>query len=127
MVDLIFDTKKNKLSWPVKKLTWDAVSGPYGLGVLPQGLYDVSRREITDYTSSVDLPYRDQSGKGFFVPIYPQFDTERGKVGGRLGIHPDGNTPGTLGCIGISSNNAKSFHDAIKVTSPSVKLVLEVK
>lgn len=127
MADLIFDRNLKKLSWPLKKKSWNAVSGPFGAGALPAGLYDISRREITGYTNKVDLPYQDATGNGFFVPIYPKFETNRGKVGGRLGIHPDGNKPGTLGCIGLTSANAKSFHDAIRLTSPSIKLILQVK
>jgi hypothetical protein len=127
MADLIFDTKQKKLTWPTKNLSWNAISGPFGAGVLPLGVYDIGRREITDYTNKIDLPYRDQTGMGFFVPIYPTFNTNRGKTGGRLGIHPDGNKRGTLGCIGITDASAKSFHDAIKLTSPNAKLTLEVK
>jgi len=127
MVDLIFDIKQKKLTWSIKKLSWNAVSGPFGAGALPHGLYDISRREITPYTNKVDLPYRDKTGMGFFVPIYPKFSTNRGKTGGRLGIHPDGNKPGTLGCIGITNTHAKSFHDAMGQTSPSAKLILQVK
>lgn len=127
MADLIFDRNKQTLSWPSKKQSWSAVSGPFGAGALPPGLYKVARREVTSYTSKVDAPYRDKTGKGFFVPIYPKFNTNRGKSGGRLGIHPDGNVPGTLGCIGISAQKAKTFHDAIASTAPSVKLILLVK
>jgi hypothetical protein len=127
MADLIFDRKLKTLSWPLKKLSWGAVSGPFGAGALPPGIYDIARREITEYTNKVDRPYRDKSGMGFFVPIYPKFATSRGKSGGRLGIHPDGNIPGTLGCIGITDANAKSFHNAIKQTAPSIKLTLQVK
>jgi len=127
MTDLVFDIKQKKLTWPLKNLSWNAVSGPFGAGALPPGLYDIARREITDYTNKVDLPYRDKSGLGFFVPIYPKFNTNRGKSGGRLGIHPDGNKPGTLGCIGITEANSKSFHDAIRLTAPSAKLTLQVK
>jgi len=127
MADLIFDRMNKTLSWPIKKLTWSAISGPYGAGALPPGLYDIARREITQYTNKVDVPYRDKSGMGFFVPIYPKFKTTRGKSGGRLGIHPDGNKPGTLGCIGITEANTKSFHDAIKYTAPNIKLTLQVK
>ena len=64
---------------------------------------------------------------GFFLPIYPKFNTNRGKVGGRLGIHPDGNKPGTLGCIGITEENTKSFYDAIRLVPINVKLTLQVK
>lgn len=63
---------------------------------------------------------------GFFVPIYPRFQTNRGKTGGRLGIHPDGNKSGTLGCIGITDANAQSFHNAMKQTAPSALLTLQV-
>ena len=127
MADLIFDRKQKVLSWTVKKLTWSAVSGPFGAGSLPVGIYDIARREITEYTNKVDVPYRDKTGMGFFVPIYPKFQTNRGKSGGRLGIHPDGNKPGTLGCIGITEANTRSFHNAIKQTAPSAMLTLQVK
>lgn len=124
---ITFDKNKKTLSWPLKKLSWGAVSGPFGAGALPLGIYEIARREITEYTNKIDIPYRDKSGKGFFVPIYPKFATSRGTSGGRLGIHPDGNKPGTLGCIGITEDSAKSFHDAIKQTAPGKKLTLQVK
>ena len=127
MADLIFDRKQKNLSWPFKKLSWGAVSGPFGAGPLPPGLYDIARREITEYTNKVEMPYRDKTGMGFFVPIYPKFATSRGKSGGRLGIHPDGNIPGTLGCIGITDANARSFYNAIKQSAPGIKLTLQVK
>ncbi len=126
MADLIFNRIKMTLTWPSKNLSWNAVSGPFGAGALPLGLYDIGRREITGYTNKVDVPYRDKTGMGFFVPIFPKFKTNRGKSGGRLGIHPDGNKPGTLGCIGITDSTTKSFHDAIRLTSPSSKLTLQV-
>ena len=127
MADLVFDRATKTLSWSNKKLTWHAISGPFGAGALPPGLYDIARREVTGYTASIDFAYRDKTGRGFFVPIYPKFQTNRGKSGGRLGIHPDGNKPGTLGCIGITDANAKSFHDAIALTPPGAKLILQVK
>lgn len=127
MADIVFDRALKKLTWTAKGLSWNAVSGPFGAGPLPPGLYDIARREITDYSNKIDAAYRDKSGFGFFVPIYPKFETTRGKTGGRLGIHPDGNKPGTLGCVGITDTNAKSFHDAMKMTSPSSILTLQVK
>jgi len=127
MADLIFDRTKKQLSWPAKNITWNAVSGPFGAGRLPIGLYDIARREITQYTNKADVPYRDKTGMGFFLPIYPKFNTNRGKVGGRLGIHPDGNKPGTLGCIGITDANTKKFYNAIKLVPVNVKLTLHVK
>jgi hypothetical protein len=111
------------LSWTGKG-RWDAISGPFGHGELPKGLYVVSRREITPYSSNIGAGYQDQNGKGFFIPIYPQFETFRGQ-NGRLGIHPDGSVKGTKGCIGIRSN-AKTFYDVIAATATDSKLTLEV-
>lgn len=125
MADLIFNIAGETLSWPAKGLRWGAVSGPHGLRALPPGLYDISRREVTPYTKTVDSPYRDKTGYGFFIPIYPKFDTLRGTVDGRLGIHPDGNVYGTRGCIGIKNANTRNFHDAIRSTAPSAKLILK--
>ncbi len=127
MADLEFDRAKGVLTWDKKSLKWQAVSGPFGAGSLPAGLYEVSRREITDYTNKVSKPFRDKTNKGFFIPIYPKFQTNRGKNGGRLGIHPDGNTPGTEGCIGLTDSTTKTFHSAIASTAASAKLTLLVK
>ena len=124
MANLTYKRSSGVLSWPGKG-RWDAVSGPQGEGKLPKGEYKVSRREITPYSSNIGNSYKDKSGKGFFIPIYPQFETTRGKSGGRLGIHPDGGVYGTLGCIGIRSN-AKSFYDVIAASASDSNLTLEV-
>ena len=123
MADLTFKRKAKVLTWTGKG-RWDAGSGPFGEGELPKGIYRVSRREVTAYSNDIPKGFRDQSGKGFFIPIYPQFETSRGK-NGRLGIHPDGNVKGTNGCIGIRSN-AKSFYDAIAASASDSLLTLEV-
>lgn len=127
MSDLVFDRTKKTLAWPAKNLSWGAVSGPFGAGALPPGTYDVGKKEITAYTSQIDISYRDKTGMGFFLPIYPKFTTNRGKSGGRLGIHPDGNKPGTLGCIGITDTSAKSFHDVMRSMAPNATITLLVK
>jgi len=126
MADLIFDKNKKKLMWPMKGMTWNAKSGGFPPGPLPSGLYKIARRELTAYTNKIKPSFQDKTGWGFFVPIYPKFETNRGKKNGRLGIHPDGGKPGTLGCIGIINANTKSFYDAISLTSPSTKLTLKV-
>jgi len=127
MADLVFERDEKTLYWPKKRLQWDAISGPFGAGPLPPGLYDIGRREITGYTQNIAPSYRDSTGKGFFIPIYPRFPTSRGKYGGRLGIHPDGNVPGTLGCIGLTNADTTTFYEAIKETSAGSKLILLVK
>lgn len=124
--DLTFDISSQTLTWPAKTLSWKAESGPHDLGALEPGMYLLGRREISQYTSSIGVAFKDSAtGKGFFIPIYPQFDTNRGKVGGRLGIHPDGNIPGTSGCIGLKENT-KVFYDAVASTAPSAEISLKV-
>ncbi len=124
MATLTYNHSSKTLAWSGKG-RWEAISGPYGKGKLPQGIYKISRREITLYSSKVAKGFQDRTGKGFFIPIYPEFKTTRGKQNGRLGIHPDGNVYGTLGCIGIRKN-AKSFYDLIAATAVSSALTLEV-
>ncbi len=120
--DLIYIVSKDELRWPAKKLTWKARSGPHGLNHLPAGLYEVARDEITPYTEQIDPGFRDKSGKGFFVPLYPKFKESRDG----FGVHPDGNDPGTEGCIGISKN-AKKFHDEMAKIAPGKSLTLRVR
>lgn len=129
MADLVFIRSKNKLKWPAKGLYWRATTGPYGKGRLSKGMYTVARAEVTRYTAKIKTPYQDSTGKGFFLPIYPQFKSSRSG----LGIHPDGNVPGTEGCIGLSSNPGpgqaapKKLHHALRTVPPGRNLTLHVK
>ena len=127
MANLIFDRSLGLLYWSSTGESWNAVSGPFYPGQRPPGLYTVGRREITDYTASIKPAFQDKTGRGFFIPIYPRFSTSRGKIGGRLGIHPDGNLPGTEGCIGLTGDNTRSFYDAIGKTATDATITLEVR
>ena len=122
MANLTYKHGARTLSWAGIG-RWDAVSGPRHK--LPNGLYKISRREITPYTANIGKAFKGKNGKGFFVPIYPEFETDRGKSGGRLGIHPDGNVYGTAGCIGLRSNS-ESFYKAIAASASDASLSLEV-
>lgn len=124
MADLKFNRSARILTWGDKG-RWEAVSGPHPPGELPTGIYKLGRREVTPYSSSIAASFRDETGKGFFIPIYPTFSTNRGKEGGRLGIHPDGGVYGTLGCIGIRSG-AASFYRLLEATGTDASLTLEV-
>ena len=78
---------------------FNANSGKWGRGFLPNGKYIAKywRQEAGEPFSI--------SGYGFFVYIEPQFKTDRTE----LGIHMDGNVPGSRGCIAL---NAYSEIDA---------------
>ena len=74
--------------------SWDAISGPYGNGALPDGNYIGNNLRVRTESSYV------REGVGFSVDLTPQFQTTRTL----LRIHPDGGILGTEGCIGILGN-----------------------
>lgn len=87
--------------------SYKAVSGPHGAGTLPKGKYSVKTRQVVT-GANMSSSYC-AGGVCFFIPIEPLFNA-KGRSG--FGIHPDGNVPGTLGCIGIVRDDAKKFFDA---------------
>ena len=95
------------------------VSGPFGNGSLPPGNYTLP-------SPAVSVPpgwpnrsaFCDASGNCWWQPIQPDFYTPRD----RLGIHPDGNNPGTAGCIGVSGDNTRDLFDILSNTTDPVPL-----
>lgn len=75
-------------------MTFEGVSGPYGRGSLPPGQYkgdNIRKRK--------DNRGMRCNAEGWSLDIEPEnFSTDRTD----LRIHPDGNRPGTLGCIGVA-------------------------
>lgn len=127
MTDIYFYPSIDTLVWPVFGGNWKAKSGGFFPGQLPPGLYKLDRRNITDYTSTIDKGFIDKTtGQGFFIPIIPQFATSRGQSGGRLGIHPDGDPVGTRGCIGLAPGDTRSFWEAIRSTPTNATITLQV-
>jgi hypothetical protein len=121
MATMVFNKSTSILTWS-NFGTWSAVSGPWHKGALENGMYKVERRHVTPLSSNMRKGFIDKkSGKGYFVPITAYVD--KGREG--LGIHPDGNVPGTDGCIGIK-NHALSFYKAIASTAPSADITLLV-
>ena len=82
-------------------LVFDALSGPYGLGALPEGRYTIQKPYKLSDNGQVDA-YMGEF-YAWVAPLTPEFKTERDG----LLIHPDGNMKGTKGCIGI----VKDDHD----------------
>lgn len=83
------------------------VSGPYGRGSLPKGLYTVGNLR-DNRTGS----YSCSGSTGYSLNLSPEFSTNRTD----LRIHPDGGVPGTLGCIGLDckNGNADTFGDIMR-------------
>lgn len=95
------------LEW--RGATYTAVSGPYGLGRLPLGDYEIRRASVVE---GPDLrpPYCVvENGRTlcWFIPLTPLFPTSRSG----FGIHPDGNVPGSEGCIVMRSPGVAAFWD----------------
>lgn len=112
----VFDGKE--LIWLDKEIKrWPAVSGPHGKGELPTGGYTILPAVPLSGIPTNDA-YRDKAGNCWFAPIRPQFKTERTS----LGIHPDGNVPGTLGCIGLTQDDTKEVMELLQL--PGVLFVV---
>lgn len=90
------------LTWRDKGLSTGAFSGPYGRGELPKGLYRSYRSKLLDKDG--EPGYCDSLQNCWFQVLDPQFSTARNN----LGIHPDGNLTGTLGCIGLLDADTSS-------------------
>ncbi len=105
--DLVFE--EGLLKMTRYGLAWEAVSGPHGNGPLPTGRYECAN--LRPRTNSAMV----RDGVGFSVDLNPLFPTNRTL----LRIHPDGNVPGTLGCIGITDADVAGCHEALKRLLPT--------
>ncbi len=106
--------KKGTGSRIIGKLKWGAdecevVSGGYGKGAIPDGLYDIERyKAVAGDKSTMKSGFVNPiNGRGWFLPLTPKFATTRHG----FGIHPDGNLPGTKGCVGLQGADMKKFWD----------------
>lgn len=97
----------------------EARSGPWGKGPLPCGKYLVEKPVALDVEP--ESPYSDGLGFAWFARLLPQFATERSG----FGIHPDGNVPGTKGCIGLMKKDTRPIYDwMMKAEDPIVLVVV---
>jgi len=87
--------------------TWPAISGPWGNGALENGNY-LSNNLRDNRTGSYA-----NNGVGYTFDLNPSFDTARDL----LRFHPDGGTPGTLGCIGLTGDAASLTSFRTKMNS----------
>jgi len=124
-IKFIIERRENRkaygtLTWSEKNLSSGAISGPYGRSELPDGLYHAKRKNLMD-KPNLD-PYCDSLQNCWFQFIEPQFSTSRDN----LGIHPDGNAIGTLGCIGLIDSNTKPWYEAFKSIPNDEVTIIEV-
>lgn len=79
--------------------TYQFRSGGHGKGNLPPGQYTVTPHMNSRNDASMSV-----GGVGWSFALNDKFDPRVGATRTLLRIHPDGGTPGTLGCIGIVGN-----------------------
>jgi hypothetical protein len=102
-----------KLYWDEDE--YDVVSGGYGKGAIPDGSYDIERyKAVAGNISTMKSGFVNPvNGRGWFLPLTPKFSTTRHG----FGIHPDGNLPGTKGCVGLQGADIKKYWDKWMKTS----------
>ena len=102
--------------------TYDAISGGFG-SQTPEGSYKGDN--LRKRTKSGMVCPGDADGWGWSLDITPDFKTERNL----LRIHPDGNKPGTLGCIGIKCKDEEFLYLDLKsyFDSGNKNIQVEVK
>lgn len=86
-------------------------------GPIPGGDYRLHKFGSDENGKGFASGYKDLEGRAYYIGLTPighnAFDRKS------LEIHPDGNVPGTLGCIGIQCqipNLPKKFYDSILKT-----------
>jgi hypothetical protein len=123
---LLFDVKDTfanaKLGFLcIESNKYSCVSGKYGLGALPKGMYIIDKcyklkaiKGKTESYTGTDFPW--------VAKLTPQFKTDR--TG--LLIHPDGGVEGTRGCIGIKNKDVKAYEQITKLLKSKKELILFV-
>lgn len=119
--DLVFTATKNSSRERVEgtlyvKATgkkYNAYSGSRSLLPLPNGGYIAKNIRVRD-KANMALPVlaKENDGGGMSFPAWsvdidPLFSSRRSL----LRIHPDGNLPGTMGCIGILNSAHECYED----------------
>ena len=134
--DLVFTGSKNgsrervegQLFIAAAGNTYNAVSGSKTLLPLPNGAYIVKDLRFRDKSEMArNVPAIENEGGGICFPAWsvdlePLFCSRRTL----LRIHPDGNLPGTEGCIGIMESVNQCYDDLRNALSGKTQLILLV-
>jgi len=97
---------------------WKALSGGWGKGPLEEG--DYTCYPVKPLPNDKAHAAFSSEGSSWVMSLFPLFKTSRFD----LAVHPDGNLPGTLGCIGIL-NRTKDCFDKLKECQPGKLSVIK--
>ena len=87
---------------------WPVVSGKFGRGSIPLGIYQVTK-PIMIGDQPENKPYKKEGNPWIakLTPIGKCVDDQGPRTG--LFLHPDGNVDGSLGCIAVSERDLSLF------------------
>lgn len=97
-------------------VVFKSISGGGGNGPFPAGRY----RLMPAYQLGPNHPNIDayrREGLAFFAPLIPLFNTIRNN----LGVHPDGNLPGTMGCDGLVERINEAFKILLAIPKDGIE------
>jgi hypothetical protein len=107
---------------PSTGFTCKACSGSTGLQPIPSGYHRATNFRVRNNIAMV------RDGVGFSVNLADKWDTVLGRMRTLMRIHPDGNLPGTEGCVGILDKVAECNEQlAAMFPSPNTVRWLEVQ
>ena len=91
--------------------SYDFRSGGHGRGSLPPGRYQITPHLWSRSDRSMSV-----GGVGYSFAMSDKFDSRVGANRSLLRIHPDGGTPGTMGCMGIigSASVQRQFREDMR-------------
>ena len=127
MANFVFD--KSRSTFEGHGQTWKVRSGiPGRYSPLPNGLYAVPKGSLMSGTPGLGVPhdpkyaqppyrFTDKAGFSWFLWLGI----------GDLGVHPDGNVPGTMGCIGIADDDTKPLFYKLRQLNNETEITVLVK
>jgi hypothetical protein len=117
VTNLVYVDSEEQLYWDYgnegSRRVSPARSGPWGKGHAPAGTY-LATRPVIIAADEKNKPYTDPLGFAWWCDMEPLFYTPR--TG--FGLHPDGNVPGTLGCVGVIGNTQTLYQFLKKAPEP---------
>jgi hypothetical protein len=92
---------------------WRARTGGHAKGAIPDGFYKIERPR--DPHNPNKRPFKD--GRGFYWICDTPSPYVKALLGrSAFGIHPDGGSAGTAGCIGLLDDDTRPAHNALRDT-----------
>lgn len=127
MANFIYDKSKKTLEGHGQK--WSVNSGiPGRYSPITNGVYTAPKGALMAGTPGQGVPYEPKYSKApYSYTDKKNFSWFLWLGKDNLGIHPDGNVPGTKGCIGIVDADTKSLFEKLKQLNKVSPVTILVK